>query len=255
LSINKNERTNKYPTRSDRSSAFGTPIADTRCPLQLSLPRGSTANVPGMNRESRRKAFCLTFLTRATIAETLAAFRGGNACSENKSNANIIAITSCIPVTERQDEITVSVSDRDTPRDKGLRVSGGRGGLVSASRIEFMLGSTRASNMHTGNFESAALPGNLRQDGVYMTNDRIPYAKKSTLPRRLLSSPRSLVLSTLILFIPSGGGGGARARAPDTLITHGASSRPSPSLLFRLFPASSRIPGDIMSARVMETDG
>jgi len=125
---------------------------------------------------------------------------------------------------------------------------------VSASRIEFMLGSTRASNMHTGNFESAALPGNLRQDGVYMTNDRIPYAKKSTLPRRPLSSPRSLVLSTLILFIPSGGSG---ARAPDTLITRGASPSPSPVPvpLFRLFPASSRIPGDIMSARVMETDG
>lgn len=57
--------------------------------------------------------------------------------------------------------------------------------------------------MHTGNFESAALPSNLRQDGVYMTNDRIPYAKKSTLPRRFLSLVSPLALSTLILFIPA----------------------------------------------------
>lgn len=69
------------------------------------------------------------------------------------------------------------------------------------------------------------LPRNLRQDGVYMTNDRIPYAKKSTLPRSSLSSLSlslcpALAPSTLILFIPSGGGGdGSGARAPDTLIT------------------------------------
>lgn len=109
--------------------------------------------------------------------------------------------------------------------------------------------------MHTSNFESAALPGNLRQDGVYMTNDRIPYAKKSTLPRRFFSLVYPLhTPSTLILFILPAHVrfeytyNAARARSPAPLVL--SSSR----YLFSSF-ASSRIPCDIMSAHVMETDG
>jgi len=115
--------------------------------------------------------------------------------------------------------------------------------------------------MHTGNFESAALPGNLRQDGVYMTNDRIPYAKKSTLPRRFFSLVSPLhTPSTLILFIPP-----ARVCFEYTYNAVHRSLAPlalalcvslSLSLSLSLFlVASSRIPCDIMSAHVMETDG
>lgn len=100
--------------------------------------------------------------------------------------------------------------------------------------------------MHTSNFESAALPSNLRQDGVYMTNDRIPYAKKSTLPRRFLS-----LVSPLALSLPLFCSFRRRALTSDILITRRA---PLPFSLF-LSHASSRIPSDIMSARIMETDG
>lgn len=90
---------------------------------------------------------------------------------------------------------------------------------ISTSRIEFTLGSIRTSNMHTGNFESAALPGNLRQDGVYMTNDRIPYAKKSTLPQRFFSRSSPLFLLLLILPLPLFCSFHRRAFASNTLIT------------------------------------
>lgn len=97
--------------------------------------------------------------------------------------------------TQNRDKIT---ANNRFAISHSLRIPG-----ISTSRIEFTLESIRTSNMHTGNFESAALPSNLRQDGVYMTNDRIPYAKKSTLPRRFLSLASPLALSTLILFIPA----------------------------------------------------
>jgi len=128
-----------------------------------------------MNREteSHKKTFRLIFLTQTSDDR-------GNFSGLAKGNNELRRAT-----TKSRYRYRIAIPH------KGLRVSGG----MSASRIEFTLGNTRASNMHTGNFESAPLPGNLRQDGVYMTNDRIPYAKKSTLPRRLLSSlpfPRSL---------------------------------------------------------------
>lgn len=98
--------------------------------------------------------------------------------------------------------------------------------------------------MHTGNFESAVLPGNLRQDGVYMTNDRIPYAKKSTLPRRFsLIFPAST--SPLVCSFQRRARFGYAYNVTLALF----------SLSLSLFLASSSIPNNIISVHVIETDG